>query len=146
MEDKMVNKSIKRNEPIQGKVSGILTERELTINIGSDHGVSVGMRFKILANEPIEVRDPETNDKLGIVDREKVRVVASEVKEKFSICKTYVKYATPGLNLSFTFPFAREVHETLKVEDAALPQPLSEEESYVKVGDRVIQLAKEDDE
>ena len=34
--------------------------------------------------------------------------------------------------------------ETLKAEDSALPPPLSEEESYVKKGDRVIQLLRVD--
>jgi hypothetical protein len=149
MEGKMDNKNIKTEVSIQGKVAGILTERELVINIGASHGVREGMKFKILANQPYEVRDPETNEKLGVVDREKVRVIATQVLEKFSICKTYRKRLTPGIgfpNFAYLLASSREVDETLKVQDSSLPSPLSEEESYVKVGDRVIELTNENDE
>lgn len=144
----MANDVIVDGERIQGKVAGILTERELTINIGSSNGVREGMKFKVLANEPIAVVDPVTCAKLGEIDREKVRVITTEVQEKFSICKTYQKRVTPGsawFNVLAGLPQmgpSREVPETLKAKDSSLPPPLSEEESYVKIGDRVIQLGK----
>lgn len=136
-----------KDEPIQGKVARILTARELTINIGYNHGVREGMKFKILSKAVLEIYDPDTYEKLGILDREKVRVVATEVQDKFSICKTYMKRTTPGYkfpDLSNIFGPSREVHETLKIEDASLPPPISEDESYVEAGDRVIQLPEED--
>jgi hypothetical protein len=142
----MKNEMEKQNEPIRGKVSGVLNERELTINIGSKHGVHKGMKFKILADKPIEIRDPESNELLGSVDREKVQVQASEVYEKFSICKTF-RQSIVGIgswpsikNWGEMFSSSREVPETLKANDSALPRPLSEEESYVKKGDRVVQI------
>jgi len=134
---------------IEGKVAGILNERELTINIGLNNGVIEGMKFSILSMEPIEICDPETHEKLGIVDREKIKVIAAEVKEKFSICKTYRKWTTVGspfANIAALMVAPRVEHETLKVSDSSLPPPLSEEESYVKIGDRVIQVKEEDSE
>jgi hypothetical protein len=143
-------KSITR---LEGKVAGVLSERELTINIGSNEGVQIGMKFKVLSAEPIDVRDPETDDLLGIVDREKVRVRVIEVEEKFAICKTYRKWTTSGGPLYGLGVVSRAwveepktVHETLKAEDSTLPLPLSEDESYVKKGDRVILVTEEEDD
>lgn len=133
---------------IVGQVAGIINERELAINMGSKNGVVNGMKFSVMAKEPIDVSDPVTKEKLGTIDREKVRVVASEVKEKFSICKTYRKWSSLPLSmvkLAGVFAGPAERHETLKVDDASLPPPLSEEESYVKIGDRVIEVIEEVD-
>jgi hypothetical protein len=145
----MDNSEIKKADQLTAKVAAILTERELIINIGSKDGVKKGMKFKILSNEPFEVKDPTTGVNLGIVDREKVRVSVSEINEKFTICQTYRKLYYPGIgftiaNFANYFP-SREVPETLKITDSSLPKPLSEEESYVKVGDRAIQLVTEDE-
>ena len=148
----MTDKVLTEQKPIEGKVVGVLTERELIINVGSSSGVRHGMRFKVLSNQPTEVRDPETNDLLGVIDREKVRVQASEVEEKYTICKTYRVFVTGGPNMpniaeamaalgSFGSTPRKEVPETLKAEDQDTFPPLSEEESYVKKGDRVIQVS-----
>ena len=136
---------------IEGKVAGVLNIRELVINVGSQHGVKHGMKFKVLASQPLEIRDPETDEILGMLDREKVRVKAVEVHNNFSICRTYRtrrvggrNYYTAALFLEqFTPP--KEVPETLKADDSAYPPPLSEEESYVKRGDRVVELQEDDD-
>lgn len=152
----MKNKNEKLNGCIKGKVSGVLNERELTINIGSSHGVTEDMQFKILADKPIEVHDPDSNKVLGTLDREKVQVQATEVFEKFSICKTFRKTIVGsdafsslqliGAKLSSIFPPRREIPETLKAEDSAFPPPLSTEESYVKKGDRVVQIIEVEEE
>lgn len=145
----MANNHVKKNGPLRGKVAQILTERELIINVGSNHGVRHGMKFKILADAPLEVRDPETHDVIGEIDREKVVVMASEIEEKFTVCKTFRKWATGGasiFSIASMMAGPREKHETLKIEDSSLPLPLSEEESYVKVGDRAIQLVDEEED
>lgn len=148
----MTNEITKKDDLIQGNVAGILNERELTINLGLERGVVPGMKFKILATEPIYVKDPKSGDILGTVDREKVRVIASEVQPKFTICRTYRK-KTVGTNSFMEMVMInnilanspkREIPETLKAKDSSLPPPLSEEESYVKIGDRAIQLKKEE--
>jgi hypothetical protein len=149
----MTDDSVKQREPIQGKVAGILNARELAINIGSNSGVQVGMKFRVMSSEETKVYDPETGDLLGLIDREKVRVQATEVREKLSICKTY-RTVTMGdgelhgymaaLALADLFRPPRRVPETLKVESSDYLPPLSEEESYVKTGDRVIQVLESD--
>jgi hypothetical protein len=136
---------------LQGKVAGIMNARELIINIGREHGVTVGMVFKVLADSPVEVVDPDTNKKIGEVDREKIRVKTSEVDDKFSVCKTYRTKRTGGILGSATLAslygqmlIETEKVETLKASDASLPPPLPEEESFVKRGDRVIQILATD--
>lgn len=131
---------------IQGIVAGVINERELSINIGKKKGVKKGMMFKVLASEPLEIRDPETDEVLGTLDREKVRVKVAEVHERFSLCRTFRTkmvggFGMYGLDLGSS---PREVTETLKADGAEYPPPLSEEDSYVKSGDRVVKVS--DDE
>ncbi len=131
---------------LEGKVAKILSEREVVINIGSAQGVKKGMRFKILAPTPEEIPDPETGEILDIVDREKVFVQATEVRERITICSTYRTIKIPAGAFNTAYSFSRlfdppqEVPETLRIEDSLLPAPLSPEESYVKIGDRVKQV------
>jgi hypothetical protein len=142
------------SEQITGKVASIINERELTINIGESNGVKVGMIFKVLADKPLEVFDPESNELLGVIDREKVRVKVSEVYEKFSVCRTYVTHVIGGRGIWGSSSMAaiaaayssepREVVETLKAKDKTLPPPLPEEESYVKRGDSVVSVKDKD--
>jgi hypothetical protein len=131
---------------LQGKVAKILTEREVVINIGKVQGVTKGMRFAILAATPEEISDPETGEVLDVVDRTKVLVQATEVRERVTICSTYRTTKMSGgafstaYSLSRLFDPPREIPETLRIEDSLLPAPLSPEESYVKIGDRVKQV------
>ncbi len=137
---------VKDTPLLQGKVAKILTEREVVINIGSAQGVKKGMKFAILAPTPEEILDPETGEKLDVVDRPKVTVQATEVREKITICSTYRTTTLSGGALTLSYSIARlfdpprVVPETLRIEDSSLPAPLSPEESYVKIGDRVKQV------
>ena len=131
---------------LQGKVAKILTEREVVINIGKTHGVKKGMRFAILAPTPEEISDPETGEVLDVVDRPKVLVQATEVRERITICSTYRTTTIAGGAFSVSYSFSRlfdpprDIPETLRIADSSLPAPLSPEESYVKIGDRVKQV------
>ena len=113
-------------------------------------GVQPKMRFAVLASEPLEVRDPETDEVLDVIDREKVRVEASEIRPKITICRTYKVTAIPGGPwydtisglggmTQLTKP-PQKIVETLEAKDSSLPPPLSPEDSYVKINDRVIQI------
>lgn len=104
------------------------------------------MKFAILAESPMNVLDPISGELLDTIDREKVRVEATEVRDKITICRTYrTKYIPAGPFFDegriggLSSPPRREV-ETLKAKDKSYPEPLSPEESYVKIGDRVIQV------
>jgi hypothetical protein len=145
---------------LEGRVAQILNAREVVINIGSAQGVKRAMRFAILAETPVEVVDPLTNEVLDTIDREKVRVEVSEVRERISICRTFRTRTIGGQSgimgaymrefieaqKMYQYEPPRKVVETLRVEDSQLPPPLEEDESYVKVNDRVIQIADADDE
>lgn len=148
----MASDSMKESNLIEGVVAGILTERELAINVGDDHGVVLGTTFQVLANTPTEIKDPNTGRVLGSIPREKVRVRATRVEPEFSICKTYRVHRIEGGPLHGLgrvlspdlFDPPREIPETLKAENADYLPDLPEEESFVKVGDRVVQILDED--
>lgn len=134
---------------ITGQVAQILNSRELIVNRGTDHGVEEGMRFAVLAAAPLTVVDPETNETIGAVDQEKVRVEVKEVQARLSICSTYQSRTVGGsLNPMASLETAlgprRTVYRTLRAADDSLPTPLAPAESYVKIGDRVKEI--EDDQ
>ena len=134
---------------VEGRVAEILNAYELVINRGHRHGVLAGMKFAVLARTPLEVRDPETDEVLDAIDREKVRVEAVEVRDRMTICKTYRITKTPagpwymgGIALSaahLTRP-PSEKRETLSTKDKSFPPPISEEDSFVKRNDRVVEV------
>jgi hypothetical protein len=146
-----MNSDIK--QPLEARVAQILTARELVINIGQDQGVMLGMIFAILSESPTEIRDPESGEVLDSIDREKVRVRASEVRKRITVCKTFLVrtirsggplYSGRGVpSLAALADLTRppeKVVDTLRAADKDLPAPLSEDESYVKINDRVIQI------
>jgi len=111
--------------------------------------VTPGMKFAVLAESPTDMKDPQTGEVLDVIDREKVKVEATEVREKIAVCRTYVKRTIPGgawhfqgLRIADPFAAPREIIETLKASDKSLPPPLSPEESYVKINDRVVQITE----
>ncbi|MFH0983083.1 MAG: hypothetical protein V2A79_16310 [Planctomycetota bacterium] len=132
---------------LEGRVAAILNARELVINIGSEAGVQAGQVFAILAATPLEIRDPASNQVLDRVDREKVRVKAYEVRPRIAICRTYrVKRGSTSLfNIAHLMggAYGPEVPETLLTADSAMPPPISEQESYVKINDRVVAVDDE---
>lgn len=135
-------------KPITGRVAQLLNARELVINVGALAGVKKGMKFRVLADTPLEVRDPESHDLLDTVDREKTRVEAVEVREKIAICRTYrviVKEGFPRISIAAMMLQEREERpETLHMKDSSLPAPLPENDSYVKTNDRVVQFLADD--
>ncbi len=98
---------------LSGLVAQIINSRELVINIGKNDGVQVYMKFAVFAETPLEIYDPETQELLDTVEREKIRVEVTHVRERIAICGTYRK---------------------------VLPEPLSPEEGYIKIGDRVLRV------
>ena len=128
---------------ITGKVAEIVSDRELILNRGSDHGVTKGMYFNILDTTTDSIKDPETGEILGGFKRIKISVVAVEVAEKITLAQTFrsktVNLGGQGVGLSafagaFMEPKYVERVETLKLDPAA-PKPLGASESVVAVGD-----------
>jgi hypothetical protein len=133
---------------IRGKVAAILTKRELILNIGSDDGVEIGMKFVILNSQGIDVTDPDTGRVLGTVEVPKTVVKVVRLDDShLSVARTFrtIK-GSPGLigGLS-AFAGTPSQLETLDIESgSSLKAELSEEESYIKRGD--IALSTQGDE
>lgn len=142
----------KPDSRLTGRVAEILNAREIVINIGLAHGVERGMKFAVLAEAPIEIVDPTTHEVLDVIDREKVRVEASEVRERITICRTFRTRTIGGkagamgdimrqaieMQRMYEYEPPKKVFETLRVEDSQFPPPLDPDESYVQINDRVI--------
>ncbi len=141
-------------EPIRGKVARVLNSREIVMNVGSTSGVSMGMYFDVIDPKAEDIRDPDTDEVLGSIDRPKVRVRVTKVKERLSVASTYrekqVNVGGTGLRLRGDFsrvlmpPKWIMEHETLKTEEKTW-EDLDEEESYVKTGDSIVQIIEERD-
>lgn len=134
-------------EAIRAKVAEILNRRELVINAGAEDGVTEGMRFAILNRRGVEVKDPDTGETLGSVEIPKVLVEAVRTHPKLTVARTY---RTLRKNLggrgSIAFDLFGapakwvEVPETLQLTDKPYEEELDEDQSYVKVGDPVVQV------
>lgn len=66
------------NDLLRGKVALILNEREIVINIGAEQGVKPGMKFKVLADTPTEILDPDTQLKIGVVSTDDGKLLGRE--------------------------------------------------------------------
>jgi hypothetical protein len=130
------------DDKIVGKVAEIVSDRELILNRGSDHGVEKGMYFNVLDTATDSIKDPETGEVLGGFKRIKISVVAVEVAEKITLAQTFrsktVNLGGQGglgsmVNI-FAEPRIVERVETLKLDPTAA-KPLGASESAVAVGD-----------
>ena len=101
-----VNKSIRL---LEGKVADVLNERELVINIGSEKGVKLDMKFEVLEKEFYKIKDPDTGKLLDTLDKTKIRVKIVEVREKISIGRTYETYEVNVGGISSQSPSTGEI-------------------------------------
>ena len=144
----MSNETKDMSIQIRGKVAEILTSREVAINVGEDDGVALGMIFDILHDKGLDIRDPTTGEVLGDVKRSKVRVKVTHVQDRLSVASTYKKKKVNiGGNAPDISGFSKALSpqkwvskfETLKATEMAW-EHLEEEDSYVKIGDAVLQV------
>ena len=59
---------------ISGRVVGFLDNREVVLNVGSEDGVRIGMRFAILVPGGIALPSDESGHSLGVIDYAKTVV------------------------------------------------------------------------
>ena len=141
---------------IRGKVARILNSREIAINVGRDHGVRPDMCFEIMDQKHQDIEDPDTGALLGSIERPKVRVKIIVVQDRLSLAATYKKKtinvggsgfgAIPvGLAQALMPPKWVTKYETLKTEEQTW-ENLDEKESFVKIGDAVVQVFALDEE
>ena len=137
---------------IRGKVARILNAREVAINVGSMGGVRPGMQFDILDPALHDITDPDTGEVIGSVNRPKVRVRVGLVEQKFSIAQTF---RTRRVNIGGSSELGIlaglvdlrpskwvDKPETLKTSEKTW-EDLGEKDSYVKIGDPVVQVPEE---
>lgn len=142
------------SELIRSKVARVLNSREIVIAAGSDQGVRVGMYFDVLDLKGEDIRDPDTGEVLGSIDRPKVRVRITQVQERLSVASTFKKekinvggtghglesFGSIGLlSRALMPPKYVTRYQTLKTDEKTW-EDLDEEQSYVKTGDPVIQV------
>jgi hypothetical protein len=142
------------NKPIRAKVARILNSREIVISAGSKNGVEIGMHFDVLDPKGEDITDPDTGEVLGSILRPKVRVKITKVQECLSVASTYKKKTINiggqgeifgdlgNLSRSLLPPKYIEKYETLKTDEKTW-EDLSEEESFVKTGDPVVEVKTE---
>ena len=143
------------DNPIEGKVARILNSRQLILNVGSNKGVQLGMCFAVLDEGGEDVTDPDSNEVLGSISIHKVLVCIVRVEEKMSIASTFrFKKETKrggglgltGRELAYLFEPTRTIrnYETLEKKNFGRDKIsiLDEKDSYVSVGDIVIQVEK----
>ena len=66
-------------KPIHGKVARVLNTREIAINVGAEKGVTIGMFFDVMEIHDEDIKDPDTDEVLGSIERPKVRVHVTHV-------------------------------------------------------------------
>ena len=135
-----------RIEPVRGKVARVLNEREVAINRGSNDGVEIGMKFNILDPESQEIRDPDTNEALGFIERPKSRVRVTQVHDRVSVAETFrfrkVNVGGDGVGWGmFQPPKWEKRYETFS-ENGAKPKAKggAEFSKRVSIGDPVVQI------
>lgn len=144
-------------QPIRGKVARVLNEREIAINIGTAHGVDVGMYFDVMEAQGQSIKDPDTDEVLGSVERPRVRVQITHVQDKLAVASTYKSKQIniggvalfPALGYG---PIAQALmppnwvtkYESLK-KSGHTPDALDEDNSLVKTGDPVVQVLETDE-
>jgi len=74
-------------DSIHGKVVKIICNSMLVINVGSEHGVTKGMKF-IIYNQGDEIIDPDTQKALGKIELVKAQVEVIHIQEKMSLAAT----------------------------------------------------------
>ncbi len=145
---------------IRSKVARVLNSREIAIAAGIKQGVKIGMYFDVLDQKGEDIRDPDTGEILGSLDRPKVRVKITQVQELLSVASTYkkekVNIGGSGYGISSAIgsigvlsqalmpPKYVTKYETLKTNEKTW-EDLDEEQSYVKIGDPVVQILEQDD-
>jgi hypothetical protein len=129
-------------ERIRGKVAQLIDDRTLVINRGSDDGVQVGMRFAVLNRRGADVIDPDTGEPIGSVEIDKVVVKVVRVEPRLAVGRTFRTFTT-GFAAAL-WGTGRVQHETLRTDTATYKQELDEAESYVKIGDPVVEVVGEE--
>lgn len=123
---------------VQGAVAKIVSDREVILNRGTEHGLASGDYVIVIDPSTQSVLDPETGEDLGGLKRIKAVLRVVETTPKLSLAKTFrtqsVKVGggigTPGIANMFAEPKYETRVETIQFDPQA-GLPISEEESVI---------------
>ena len=76
---------------VRAKVARVLNSREIVITAGAKNGVLVGMYFDVMDPKREDIRDPDTGEVLGSLERPKVRVQVIQVQDHLAVASTFKK-------------------------------------------------------
>ena len=122
---------------LKGKVVKKVDEYSIVVNLGETDGVKEEMEFVIYV-EGDEIEDPDTDEKLGVMEYPKARVKPAHIMEKMSVMEsneTELK-SYSALDIFNTNPRQKEEKKELPVDD--VPDQ-SKRDEPVQVGDLVKQ-------
>ena len=141
-------------EPIRGKVARVLNGQEIVINAGIVDGVTVGMDFNVMDPNGEDIKDPDTDEVLGSIERPKIRVRVIHAQEKLAVATSprskgvkpdiladLADSAIPTLG-----PVARSLIVTPRKpyassqKTAEAAHALDNKDTGVKIGDPVVQV------
>ncbi|WP_413509312.1 hypothetical protein [Carnobacterium maltaromaticum] len=124
------------------KILRILSKYEVIINAGQREGVEEGDILKIVDTNSSKIIDLDTQEVLGELESFKNQLIAKEVHEKYSICKTRDTYNSSSTFLAMTSiskSLSGVAQEELFINEDDI-ENVYDEYSYAKVeiGDYVI--------
>jgi cell shape-determining protein MreC len=93
---------------IEGSIARVEDQYTVIINRGSEHGVEDGMIFAVMAEDVDPIIDPETDEVIGQLPREKLRVKVFEVHPKYSRAQTFRTFVRPGISFTGLSALAAE--------------------------------------
>ena len=139
---------------IRGQVARVLNSRQVAINVGAHDGVIEGMYFYVASPKGEAITDPATGELLGSIDLPKIRLRVTQVQEKLSVATTGEQRVDAADESPLMGEFAKKLlahrfttrYETLKSDkriSSEAWEELDEADSYVKVGDPVVQVVRE---
>lgn len=92
----------------QFKIAKIVNDFTFFINAGEQNGIKTGDKFEILQTGETEIKDPDTGETLGSYKAAKGHIIASQVFDKYSACKTETYTDNSKRNLLPTFEYFAE--------------------------------------
>lgn len=130
-------------ERVRGVVAQIVSDREVILNRGTEHGLSDGDYVVVIDPKTQSVTDPETGEELGGLKRIKAVLRVAEATSKLSLAMTFrtrrVRVSgggigSPSIASMFSEPKYETRVETLQVDPQAGLR-MSEEESAIALKD-----------
>lgn len=92
---------------MEAKVIKIISDTQIVLSVGTQHGVVEGDLFKIIDKKGEEVIDPDTLEVLGTLDIPKATVKVTHVYPRMCVCtnnETISILANPFADLATTAP------------------------------------------